>query len=128
MTQSGHNYSYVTSPLFKGLPYLDSDCAWILNLKIEDCAKAKLLLVHRKLYRLTFKQLKSKANFVVRLLGDWNVKNEEICRGSFLSGINWLYPSLFKARIPKKGNIAQNKKYFSRFLYLKRLQSDRLTK
>ena len=79
-------------------------------------------------YRLTFKQLKSKANFVVRLLGDWNVKNEEICRGSFLSGINWLYPSLFKARIPKKGNIAQKKKYFSRFLYLKRLQSDRLTK
>ena len=45
MTQSGHNYSYVTSPLFKGLPYLDSDCARILNLKIDDCAKTKLLLV-----------------------------------------------------------------------------------
>ena len=98
MTQSGHNCSYVTSPLFKGLPYLDSDCARILNLKIEDCAKAKLLLVHRKLYRLTFKQLKSKANFVVRLLGDWNVKNEEICRGSFLSGINWLYPESLSSK------------------------------
>ena len=45
MTQSGHNYSYATSPLFKGLPYLDSDCARILNVKIDDCAKAKLLLV-----------------------------------------------------------------------------------
>jgi hypothetical protein len=45
----------------------------------------------------------------VRLLGDWNVKNEEICRGSFLSGINWLYPSLFTARISKKVNIAQKK-------------------